>query len=71
MSAGLSLLLVCNSRADDSVPPCWRGNPGTTHADWSFAVSNNPAAPDTFTNPNGTPQATLTEGAFATGWKAS
>src|SRR5689334_20634490 len=69
--ASITLLSVCASRAVDSAPPCWRGTPGTTYQDWSFAVSNNPAAPDTFANINGTPSATLTQGSFATGWKAS
>ncbi len=67
----LALLLAGESRADDSLPPCWRGQPGTTFQNWAFAISNNPAAPDVLVNPNGTPQATLTQGPFATGWKAS
>src|SRR5262245_30096179 len=69
--AVLTMLSVCGSRADDSAPPCWRGDAGTTYQDWSFAVSNNPAIPDVFTNSNGTPLATITPGMFATGWKAS
>src|SRR2546421_6024706 len=69
--AGLTLFLGYNSRADDSFAPCWRDRAGTTYENWSFGVSNNPAAPDAFTNPNGTPQAAFTPGSFSTGWKAT
>jgi len=68
--AGLVLLFAQRLRADDSFPPCWRGVPGTTYQNWFFAVSNNPAAPDLFTNGNGTPLASFTVGAFGTGWKS-
>ena len=70
ISAALTLFLVGSSRSEDSFPPCWRGNPGTTYANWSFAVSNNPAIPEVFTNVNGLPQATFVVGAFGTGWKS-
>lgn len=57
--------------ANDSFPPCWRSGPGTTYENWSFVASNNPAAPEVFTNPNGTPQAAFTLGPFGKGWLAS
>jgi hypothetical protein len=65
----LTLLLTWTAGAEDSFPPCWRGNPAATYQNWTFAVSNNPAPPDDFTNVNGTPLATMTVGAFGTGWK--
>ncbi len=43
----------------------------TTYENWSFVASNNPANPEAFTNPNGTPQATFTLGPFGEGWLAS
>ena len=70
VSVLLTLFVVGSSRAEDSFPPCWRGNPGTTYENWSFAVSNNPAIPEVFTNVNGTPQASFIVGAFGTGWKS-
>src|SRR5262245_7230498 len=68
--ASLTLLSVPSARADDSFPPCWRSSAGTTYQNWFFAVSNNPAAPDVFTNANGTPLMTPTVGSFGTGWKS-
>src|ERR1039458_7912606 len=71
VSAALTLSVAASSRAEDSFPPCWRGNPGTTYENWSFNTNSNPAAPEVFTNVNGTPQASLIVGAFGTGWKSS
>ena len=70
-AAGLLFAGLAQGRADDSFPPCWRSGPGTTYENWSFMASNNPANPDTFTNPNGTPQANFTLGPFGKGWLAS
>src|SRR4051812_17456882 len=64
------LALPGTSLADDSAPPCWRGQPNTTYQSWVFTVSNNPAIPESFNNP-GTPRATMTIGAFGKGWLAS
>lgn len=58
-------------RADDSFAPCWRNGLNTTFQSWTFAASNNPAVPDLWTNPNGTPTGNLTIGAFGKGWLAS
>ena len=69
--AGMALFLGWTARAADSFAPCWRGNAGTTYENWGFATSNNPVAPDVFSNPNGTPQASLTVGAFGAGWQSS
>jgi hypothetical protein len=72
MSFGLTLFLgAMQIRGDDSFPPCWRGNSGTTYQSWTFNASNNPATPDQFANSNGVPQATLVVGAFGTGWIGS
>src|SRR5437867_1774399 len=59
------------AHADDPFLPCWRNKPGTTYQSWSFVASNNPAAPESFNNPNGTPSMTFTQGLFSTGWRAS
>jgi hypothetical protein len=62
--------LAQGANADDSFPPCWRGSPGTTFQNWSFAASNNPAPPEQFNNPGGTPQTTFTIGTAGTGWRS-
>ena len=69
--AGLALFLAYTGLAEDSFPPCWRGSAGTTYENWSFPSSSNPANPDAFTNPNGTPRATITVGSYGTGWNSS
>src|SRR6185503_18052898 len=56
--------------ADDQFPPCWRNQPGSTFQEWRFDTSANPATPESANNPNGTPQATATVGAFGSGWIA-
>src|SRR3982750_2526278 len=67
----LTLLYSRSLHAEDSFPPCWRGKTSTTYQNWTFAVSNNPAPADEFTNVNGTPLASMTVGAFGTGWRAA
>ena len=57
--------------ADDSSPPCWRNGSNTTYQSWVFTVSNNPAAPEVFTNPGGAASATFTIGTFGKGWLAT
>ena len=57
--------------ADDSSPPCWRNGSNTTYQSWVFTVSNNPAAPETFTNPGGAASATFNIGTFGKGWLAT
>ena len=66
--ASLALFLATTGLAEDSFPPCWRGSAGATYENWSFPGSSNPANPDAFTNPNGTPQATITVGSYGAGW---
>ncbi|MBI5386697.1 MAG: DUF5011 domain-containing protein, partial [Verrucomicrobia bacterium] len=62
------LLPLSSSRAEDSFPPCWRGQPSTTYQNWSFTNANNPVTPEQYTNPNGLPQAAITVGSFGQGW---
>jgi uncharacterized repeat protein (TIGR01451 family) len=71
VAALLGVLGSLVSRADDSQPPCWRGYVNTTYQSWVFTVSNNPAAPEMFTNPNAMPQAAFTIGPFGKGWLAT
>src|SRR5688572_24611478 len=65
------LLASVKVQADDSSPPCWRGGSNTTYQSWVFTVSNNPAIPESFTNPNGTPESIMTIGSFGKGWLAT
>src|SRR5436305_7129657 len=68
--AVVALAFPALTLANDSAPPCWRGQSNTTYASWVFTASNNPATPETFSNP-GTPSATMTIGPFGKGWLAS
>jgi hypothetical protein len=57
----------------DSVPayrPCWRGLTGSTYQQWSFGVSNTPAAipAELITNIYGTPVADLVPGEYSSGY---
>ena len=76
-SRGLLLdQVVVDTRAPgtaDLVPayrPCWRGLSGSTFAQWSFGISNNPAslAAELVTNAFGTPTASISPGAFSDGY---
>jgi hypothetical protein len=47
---------VWQAQADPGVPPWWTsGAPDTTYLDTGFPNDHSPAAPETFTNPNGPP----------------
>ncbi len=50
--------------------PCWRGQPGSTFEQWTFGVSNNPAAipPEFVTNSYGAPLASIVLGPFSSGY---
>lgn len=50
--------LSASRDSGDVFAPCWRGQSGTTHANWSFHNANNPAAPELKNNP-GTPSANI------------
>jgi hypothetical protein len=55
-------MAACTAWADDTYPPPWRGEPGTTFEEWEFSTSASPTPPDSFNNPYGTPSATATPG---------
>lgn len=54
--------------AHDLLPPCWRGQVGTTFQRWTFNTNANPASPELASNPYGSPQAEVTVGPFGAGW---
>jgi hypothetical protein len=56
--------LVAPVWADDLLPPPWqRGGDRTTYQDWTFALSDNPIAPDVgIVNPYGIAEATVVNG---------
>jgi hypothetical protein len=65
---GVLATLAATSAWGDS-PPSWRGTLGTTYEQWDFANSNNPVAPDSFSNSYGTPSASINYNPpFGTGW---
>jgi hypothetical protein len=63
-------VLVGQVRAD-LVAPSWRGTAGTTYADWDFTTAATTAAPETYTNAYGTPQANISLGYGASGYWTS
>jgi len=50
---GLAVGSALPASADDLIPPCWRGRPGTTFQHWRFDTNTNPASPELVNNPNG------------------
>ncbi len=66
--AVLSLWSAIPAAADDVLPPCWRGQPGTTRQQWRFDTSANPATPQILSNANGAPALTVALGQAAAGW---
>jgi hypothetical protein len=69
--AWLAVLLVLVVIADASagiLVPVWKGLAGTTHEEWSFGTSANPAIADVISNPYGTASASITAGVYGVGW---
>jgi uncharacterized repeat protein (TIGR01451 family) len=67
-SAACSFEVTVVDLSGDENPPCWRGQPGSTHQHWAFAGNDNPAAPELVSSP-GNPQADVVVGALALGWQ--
>jgi hypothetical protein len=68
LCVGLLLLsMIGTVWADDIHPPSWRGNAGTTWAEWEFLNNNNTPNPDMGFLPYGPPAITVTPGPGA-GW---
>ena len=64
----LVLWSVTANGAQDT-PPSWRGQSGSTLEQWTFAANSLTPAPDTVSNPYGTPTLSISpEPVFATGW---
>ena len=62
LGLGLALCVFAAARcvlADDLFPPTWREAPNTTFQAWEFSDDSNPAEPDDYENPYGTPVATI------------
>jgi hypothetical protein len=69
------LVLVCvavagvvAAVADDLYPPPWRGQPGSTWAEWEFSTPNPNPAPDFGFNPYGTPTTQVYPGVGQQWW---
>ena len=66
---GLALAGPCTvALGQDILPPCWRGQGGTTYQAWRFLTSGNPATPDAVTNAYGAPAISVAVGDFSDGW---
>ncbi len=63
----VAFALCSTSRADDIMPPDWRGEENTTWQAWEFFDDENPAWPDFENNPYGDPYAEIDLGA-STSW---
>jgi hypothetical protein len=51
--------------------PCWRALPGSTYQAWAFSAANGTnVTASLYTNPNGTPLATVFAGTGSVGWQA-
>lgn len=67
----LGTVLVLNPVwADDYNPPPWRGENNTTTQIWEFPTDTNPSDPDSYVNPNGTANLTVTGDFPFTAWLA-
>jgi hypothetical protein len=60
--------VVSTGSAHDIIPPCWRGQPGSTFQDWNFLTAANPASPESSSNPYGAPLVTVAPGPFSDGY---
>ncbi len=60
---------VLTGFGDDLFPPPWdRLDPAATMQAWSFSTAADPAAPDIWNNPFGTPSADITVSSMGSGW---
>ncbi len=48
--------------------PSWRGSDGSTYQEWQFLTNDNPAAAEFYSNTFGLASASVSNGAFASGW---
>jgi len=63
-----ALCMAASASAWAFTPPTWRGQAGSSYQEWRFDTAANPAAPETVSNPYGSPVAIINPGDFATGW---
>jgi hypothetical protein len=70
--ASMMTLALLNAAvlAEDIYPPTWRGEPGTTWAEWEFLTNNPQPLPDQQYNPYG-PSATFVYPGFDQAWEES
>jgi len=67
--AGAALWAGNTALAEDSFPPCWRGQANSTLQNWRFDANANPASPEAFSNTNSpAPSATIVPTISGTGW---
>jgi len=64
----LCALASFKEAAADALPPCWRGDTGSTVQTWRFDAGANPASPEIVSNPNGTPSAAVAVSPVGAGW---
>ena len=63
-----AMLLAAPAMAEDLTPPVWRGNPGTSWAQWEFLTDNPTSPPDQGFSPFGAPSILVTPGTGAAWW---
>ncbi len=66
-----ALLLACAvaAMADDLYPPPWRGEPGSSWAEWKFLTNNQNPLPDNGFFPYGTPETSVYPGVGQVWWE--
>lgn len=65
---GVFLALTAPALADDLFPPSWRGQPGSTWAEWEYSTPNPTPLPDAGFNPYGIPQTQIYPGVGQVWW---
>jgi hypothetical protein len=55
-------------QAHDALPPCWRGQPGSTFQEWQFDSNQNPASPGAAQNGCGPVSASINVDQNGSGW---
>ena len=63
-----SLAVTTAAWCHDLLPPCWRGEDGTTYAMWEFDSEQDPSQPNDVVNPYGAAVADINVGRLGSGW---
>lgn len=68
LAVGIAVVAPSVALADDLFPPPWRGQPGTTLAEWEYLTPNPNPLPDLLVNPYGMPTTSVYPGVGQAWW---